>query len=284
MLLKKNLLLFFGGLVFAVSAFASSTTTYYANLTINKTGETGKGTVYYGTSSTKPGSATSGAQKSGGSTTKDANATYYYWVDLAEGYNATISGAITAGPATGATLSGSVGLAQSSSSGSGTSYTATANIVKVTVNSVTPTSITLDPTDPSADYPFTVTFATSNMKTIALDFTKTPESSDGKFTDITWSLDGTNVKATGKFNGGGTYGGASRNNSTTISLQSKAAGSTAVTCNITANFPALEFVGAEATDVFTTTSDATKTGTATYTFNYAADDDFHLRFDAVFSL
>jgi len=274
MLLKKNLLLVFGSLVFAVSAFASSTTTYYANLTINKTGETGKGTVYYGTSSTKPGSATSGAQKSAGSTTSGTNATYYYWVDLAEGYNATISGAITAGPATGATLSGSVGLAQSSSSGRGTSYTATANIVKVTVNSVTPTSIALDPTDPSADYPFTVTFATSNMKTIALDLTKTPESSDGKFTDITWSLDGTNVKATGKFNGGGTYGGASRNNSTTISLQSKAASSAAFKCTVTANFPALEFVGAEATDVFTTTSDATKTGTATYTFNYAAEDDF----------
>ena len=172
----------------------------------------------------------------------------------------------------GATLSGNVALKQASSST--TAYTATANIVKVTVNSVTPTSIDLAPTDPSTDYPFTVTFATSNMKTLAIDLNNAPASTDGKFTITNWGTDGSNIVATGKFNGGGSYGGASRNNSTTVSLQSKAAGSSAVTCVVTANFPAMEFVSSSATDIFTTTTDATKTGTASFVYNYAAEDDF----------
>jgi len=251
-----------------------SSTTYYANLTISKTGETGKGKVYYATSNSKPGSETSGALKSAGSTTSGTNQTYYWWVDVDPGYNVTVSGKITAGPATAATLSGSVACAQSSSSGSGTSYTATANIVAVTVNSATPTSKDLAPTNPSTDYPFTVTFATSNLKTIALDLDKSPETADGKFTITSWALDGTNVVATGKFNGGGTYGGASRNNSTIVSLKSKASGSAAKTCTVTANFPAMTFVSAEATEVFATQGESGKTGSATFTYTYGAEDDF----------
>ena len=145
--------------------WASTSTTYYANLTISKEGETGKGKVYYATSNSKPSSdETSGALKSAGSTTQNANQTYYWWVDVDPGYNVTVSGAITAGPATAATLSGNVACAQSSSSGSGTSYSATADIVAVTVNSVDNTSITLNPTNPSTDYPFTVTFGTSKKR------------------------------------------------------------------------------------------------------------------------
>ena len=255
-------------------AGGGSTTTYYANLTISKSGATGNGKVYYATSSTKPGSETSGALKSAGSTTQDANQTYYWWVDVDPGYNVTVSGKITAGPATAATLSGSVTCAQSSSSGSGTSYTATANIVAVTVNSVDNTSITLNPTNPSTDYPFTVTFGTSNLKTIALDLNKSPETADGKFTITSWVQDGNNVVATGKFNGGDSYGGASRNHSTTVSLLSKASGSTAKTCTVTANFPALAFVSVEADDVFATQGESGKTGSATFKYNYAAEDDF----------
>ena len=250
-------------------------TTYYANLTISKTGETGKGKVYYATSNSKPsGGETSGALKSSGSTTSGTNQTYYWWVDVDPGYNVTLSGKITAGPATAATLSGNVDCAQSSSSGSGTSYSATANIVAVTVNSVDNASIDLTPTNPSVDYPFTVTFETSNLKTIALDLTNLPETTDGKFTITSWAKDGNNVVATGKFNGGDSYGGASRNNSTTVSLQSKASGSTAKTCTVTANFPALAFVGVEATDVYATQGESGKTGSATFTYNYGAEDDF----------
>lgn len=256
------------------NVWGSSSTTYYANLTISKTGETGKGKVYYATSNSKPSSETSGALKSSGSTTQNANQTYYWWVDVDPGYNVKLSGKITAGPATAATLSGNVACAQSSSSGSGTSYSATANIVAVTVNSVDNTSITLNPTNPSTDYPFTVTFGTSNLKTIAIDLDKSPETTDGKFTITNWSLDGTNVVANGKFNGGDSYGGASRNHSTTVSLQSKASGSAAKTCTVTANFPALAFVGVEATDVYASQGESGKTGSATFKYNYAAEDDF----------
>ena len=256
------------------NVWAGSSTTYYANLTISKTGETGKGKVYYATSNSKPSSETSGALQSAGSTTQNANQTYYWWVDVDPGYNVTVSGKITAGPATAATLSGNVACAQSSSSGNGTSYSATANIVAVTVNSVDETSINLAPTNPSIDYPFTVTFATSNLKTIALDLNKSPETADGKFTITSWAQDGNNVVATGKFNGGDSYGGASRNHSTTVSLQSKASGSAAKTCTVTANFPALAFVSSSATEVFATQGESGKTGSATFKYNYAAEDDF----------
>ena len=142
------------------------------------------------------------------------------------------------------------------------------------MNSVDAASKDLAPTNPSIDYPFTITFATSNLKTIALDLNKSPETADGKFTITSWAQDGNNVVATGKFNGGGSYGGASRNNSTTVSLQSKASGSTAKTCTVTANFPALAFVGVEATDVYATQGESGKTGSATFTYNYGAEDDF----------
>ena len=261
-------------LILGIGNVWASSTTYYANLTISKTGETGKGKVYYATSNTKPGSETSGALKSAGSTTQNANQTYYWWVDVDPGYNVTVSGKITAGPATAATLSGSVACAQSSSSGSGTSYSATASIVAVTVNSVDAASKALAPTNPSIDYPFTVTFATSNLKTIALDLNKSPETADGKYTITSWAQDGNNVVATGKFNGGDSYGGASRNNSTTVSLQSKASGSTAKTCTVTANFPAMAFVGVSADDVYASQGESGKTGSATFKYNYAAEDDF----------
>ena len=86
------------------NVWAGGSTTYYANLTISKSGATGNGKVYYATSDTKPGSETSGALKSAGSTTQNADQTYYWWVDVDPGYNVTVSGKITAGPATAATL------------------------------------------------------------------------------------------------------------------------------------------------------------------------------------
>ncbi|MBR3565567.1 MAG: T9SS type A sorting domain-containing protein [Paludibacteraceae bacterium] len=272
---KKIILIFFALVSCVITAFAGGSTTYYANLTISTAGSTGAGTVYYNTANDKSKAVSSGALQSAGNTTSGTNQTYYYWIDINPGYNVKLTGKITAGPATGATLNGSVACAQSSGTAPGTTYTATATFSTVTVNSVTPTSIALDPTDPSADYSFTATFATSNIKTMAIDLTNSPAvGTNGKFTIINWVTDGNNIIVNGKFNGGDTFGGASRNNSTTLSLQSKATGSTAVTCVVTANFPALGFVNSSATDVFTTTTDATKTGTATYLFSNADENDF----------
>ena len=249
---------------------------YYAKLKINQAGATGAGSVYVAKDNSKPSPNPGTAVTSNSNTTSGGNVTMYYWIDVNAGYTVSLTGDITAGPATGATLNGTPSLKTATSDGEGNakSYTATATFVAVTVNSVDAASINLAPTNPSIDYPFTVTFATSNLKTIALDLNKSPETADGKFTITNWSLDGTNVVANGKFNGGGSYGGASRNNSTTVSLQSKASGSTAKTCTVTANFPALAFVDADVMDVYTTQNDATKTGSTEFNFNYGAEDDF----------
>ena len=248
---------------------------YYASLKITQSGPTGAGAVYVANSSSKPGTANPGtAVKSAATTSSGGNVTMYWWVDINPGYNVSLSGKVTGGPYSAASANGSVSCAASTSADGTQAYTATATFVAVTVNSVDETSINLAPTNPSIDYPFTVTFATSNLKTIALDLNKSPETADGKFTITSWAQDGNNVVATGKFNGGGSYGGASRNNSTTVSLQSKASGSTAKTCTVTANFPALAFVGVEATDVYATQGESGKTGSATFTYNYGAEDDF----------
>ena len=248
---------------------------YYASLKITQSGPTGAGSVYVANSNSKPGTANPNTVvQSAATTTSGGDVTMYWWVEINPGYNVTLSDKVTGGPYSAATASGNVSCKASTSKNGVQAYTATATFVAVTVNSVSPTSVALDPTDASADYPFTVSFATSNLKTVALDLTKSPETADGKFTITSWALDGANVVATGKFNGGGTYGGASRNHSTTVSLQSKATGSGVKSCTVTANFPALAFVDADVTDVYTTQSDATKTGSTVFNFNYGAEDDF----------
>jgi len=252
---------------------------YYASLQINQSGPTGAGSVYVANSNSKPGTANAGtAVKSAATTTKSGNVTMYWWVDINPGYNVSLSGKVTGGPYSAASASGNVSCAASGTANGTQAYTATATFVAVSVdevnNSTSNTSLALDPTNPSTDYPFTVTFATSNLKTIAIDLDKSPETADGNFTITSWALSGTDVVATGKFNGGGSYGGASRNNSTTVSLQSKASGSTAKTCTITANFPAMAFVSASADEVYATQGESDKTGSATFKYNYAAEDDF----------
>ncbi len=248
---------------------------YYASLKITQSGPTGAGSVYVANSNSKPGTANPNtAVKSAATTSSGGNVTMYWWVDINPGYNVSLSGKVSGGPYSAASANGSVSCAASTSADGTQAYTATATFVAVTVNSVDAASKDLAPTNPSIDYPFTVTFATSNLKTIALDLNKSPETADGKFTITSWAQNGNNVVATGKFNGGDSYGGASRNNSTTVSLQSKASGSTAKTCTVTANFPALAFVSVEADDVFATQGESGKTGSATFKYNYAAEDDF----------
>ena len=262
---------------FSIGNAWSTSSKYYASLQIDEASgkPTGAGSVYVANSNSKPGTANPGtAVKSAATTSSGGNVTMYWWVDINSGYNVSLSGKVTGGPYSAASASGNVSCAASTSKNGTKAYTATATFVAVMVNSVDETSINLTPTNPSVDYPFTVTFETSNLKTIALDLNKSPETADSKFTITSWAQDGNNVIATGKFNGGGSYGGASRNNSTTVSLQSKASGSTAKTCTVTANFPALAFVGVEATDVYATQGESGKTGSATFTYNYGAEDDF----------
>ncbi len=241
--------------------------TYYSTMKVAVTsGQTGYGTVYVNAAGT-----TSQTMNSS-STNSSVSHSYNIVATPSAGYKfSSWSGSgITFGNTASASTTGSI--STSSTSSPGTSKTATASFVAVQVSAVDNTSIDLGPTNASSDYPFTVRFTTVNKNNLN-DFIQIPATTDGNFT-ITWSEDGSNVKVTGKFNGGGSYGGANRTNSTTVSLQSKASGSTAKTCTVTANFPALAFVGVEATEVFATLGESGKTGSATFTYNYGAEDDF----------
>lgn len=249
---------------------------YYASLKVTQAGPTGAGSVYVAKTNTKPAANPGTVVKSDATTTSGGDRTFYYWTDINAGYNVIYSGKIVAGPATGATLNGSVTCKASTSADGTEPYTATATFVPVGVTAVDNTEINLTTTNPNTDYPFTVTFTTQYLKALATDLTATPaknETTNG-FTITNWGLDGNKVVATGNFNGGGSYGAANRSYSTTITLASNGTGGGTKTCTVNASFPALEYVGGTATDVFTTTSDATKTGTAEFNFNYGAEDDF----------
>ena len=238
--------------------------------------KTGVGTVYVGTS-TSYGTSTTGssvtyADKKKTNTGSAPTDTWYIRAVPDAGYaftSWTTGGSWKAAPNTStATTSGTI-----TASTSNAQANAQANFTAVTVNSVSPTSVNVEPTNADYDYKGDITFVTSNANLTGVgDFNATP-TTDGNFT-ITWTRDGDNVKASFKFNGGRSYGGASRNNSTTVSLLSKASGSAAKTCTVTANFPALAFVDADVMDVYTTQNDATKTGSTEFNFNYGAEDDF----------
>ncbi len=256
------------------NAWAGGNSDYYSQAGVAV--KTGVGTVYVGTS-TSYGTSTTGSsvtyadkkKTNAGSAPTD---TWYIKAVPDAGYaftSWTTGGSWKAAPNTStATTSGTI-----TASTSNAKANAQANFTAVTVNSVSPTSVNVEPTNADYDYKGDITFVTSNANLTGVgDFNATP-TTDGNFT-ITWTRDGDNVKASFKFNGGRSYGGASRNNSTTVSLQSKASGSAAKTCTVTANFPALAFVDADVMDVYTTQNDATKTGSTEFNFNYGAEDDF----------
>ena len=162
----------------------------------------------------------------------------------AETTNGKIDGSITVGSLTKTATTVSF-KPKSTSSNSPTTVNATASFTKVTVNSVNPTNIVIAPTSPTENYTGSIDFTTSNANLTGVgDFNATP-TKDGNFT-IDWTRDGDNVTASYTFTGGGTYGGLSRNNTTTVSLQSKASGSIAKTCTITANFPNPKVVACDA--------------------------------------
>ena len=99
-------------------AGGGSTKYYYAKLTISQDGPTGAGSVYVANGNTKPGSPNAGTAVTSTSTTSSGgNVTMYYWIDVNGGYNVSLSGGITAGPATSSTLNGNKSLAAATSDG-----------------------------------------------------------------------------------------------------------------------------------------------------------------------
>ena len=238
------------------SAWASSSKTYYSKMNVAMaSGQTGYGTVYVTssgkTSDTKNSSATSAPTH-----------TYNIYATANAGYKfSTWSGnGITFGSATTANTTGAFS-ASSTKSSSPTEKTATASFVVVTVNSASPESVNIDPTNHSQNYTGNIVFETSNANHTGIeDFDATP-TTDGKFT-ISWSRTDNNVTAAYTFNGGGTYGGLSRENSTTITLASKGTGGGSKSCTITAKFPDAKITDGSAEEIYATykATDATQEG------------------------
>ena len=165
----------------------------------------------------------------------------------------------------------------STTEGSPTEGTMTANFKAVTVEKVEPTSIDIAPTSPTQNYESSIDFTTANVNLPGLgDFDYSP-TEDGKFT-VTWTRTNDKVTASYSFTGKGSYGGLSRKNSTTVSLQSKASGSTALSCTITANFPNAKITDGSATPISTSYSPADDTqegveGTAVFVVEYVDGTD-----------
>lgn len=158
-------------------------------------------------------------------------------------------------------------------------YSITANFEKITL---TTRDVTFTPTNPSkncSEYTGKLTFKASHS-CAKEDFsepayTVTDNSCHGTLEITGWEVvDGTQVEVYYKFTGNDTYGGNDhkRENSFTVTLTTQAGES--ASCNVTANFPDLAFVGVEATDVHATQGESGKTGSATFTYKYGAEDDF----------
>ena len=101
------------------NAWAGGDKYYYAKLKINQAGATGAGSVYVAKDNSKPSPNPGTAVTSNSNTTSGGNVTMYYWIDVNAGYTVSLTGDITAGPATGATLNGTPSLKTATSDGEG---------------------------------------------------------------------------------------------------------------------------------------------------------------------
>ena len=148
-------------------------TTYYSKCTVSVA--SGSGSVYVGTSSTTKGTSTS-ATNSASSTGSSASTTYYIWADAGAGYyfsswagnNATVNNTSSAN--TSATIT-----AKSSENASPTTGSCSATFSPVGVSGAS--GVTINVTDPDAEYTGTVSFTTSHAD--ATNDFKTPAFSGG---------------------------------------------------------------------------------------------------------
>lgn len=157
-------------------------------------------------------------------------------------------------------------------------YSISASFAPITLTA--PSDVTFTPTNPSkncSEYIDTLTFTASPSCAEAdiKELTYDKKSGNGTLEVTGWKVvDGTQVEVYYKFTGNDTYGGNDHNraNSFTVKLTTQAGES--ASCNVTANFPALAFDSVEATDVHATQGESGKTGSATFTYKYGAQDDF----------
>lgn len=159
-----------------------------------------------------------------------------------------------------------------------TNYSIQANFAAIKVNSYVRHD-NLEPKSYSntAPCPGSATFTLDHTAdTSDLNITLTPaDGNSGKFEIVDKKVDDKTVTVNYTFTGNNTnYGGANRNNSAVLLVESKGDKGNGDSCKVEANFPALAFVGVKATDVYATQGESGKTGSATFTYNYGAKDDF----------
>ena len=157
-------------------------------------------------------------------------------------------------------------------------YTITANFAAIKVNSYVRHD-NLEPKSYSNTAPCrgSATFTLDHTaETSDLNITLTPaDGNSGKFEIVDKKVDDKTVTVNYTFTGNNTnYGGANRNNSAVLLVESLGDKGNGKSCTINANFPALAFVGVEATDVYATQGQSGQEGSATFTYKYGAEDDF----------
>ena len=157
-----------------------------------------------------------------------------------------------------------------------TNYSIQANFAAIQVKSYDGHEDLL-PTNPSTAYPGSATFtlyheATPNDLNIGL----TPAAGNhGTFKIVNKEVKDKTVTVKYTFTGDTTnYGGANRNNSAELLVESKGDEGNGKSCTINANFPALAFVDVKATDVYATQGQSGQGEAATFTYKYGAEDDF----------
>ncbi len=242
-------------------------TDYYTKATVAV--KTGSGTVYVGTSTTYSANTTTATAAAATNKTEKKNEEQTYYINAVPATDYRFdkwefSNWSTNPRTSKATTSGKVE-AISSTENNPSTGTAQATFLPISIASVEPTSVPLNPTDARtlcSDYTGSVLFTTTNDNAAsqigAPTFTKT---GSGMWTfSNDWAAGTSTVTYT--FKGNGYYGGSgtssgSRSNSATLTLPT-AGGTSSKSVNFTANFPSLVL------------SDATENNTA-YPINPTSD-------------
>lgn len=229
----------------AMMAWASSNKDYKSTLTVSV--KTGAGTVYVGKTTSYEGGNDTNSKAYTQTTSGTSAAIHTFCINAVPATDYRFSGWTFGGTwstqpsATTATTSGTM-----SSGTTAVTATAQASFVLISIASVSPTTVTISPTDARtscSDYTGSVVFTTSNDNAVSQIGTPTfTNTGSGSWTaSKDWAAGTSTVTYT--FKGNGYYGGSgtnsgSRSNSATLTLPT-VGGTSSKSVTFTANFPSL---------------------------------------------
>ena len=239
-------------LLFAFSPQVWGSSDYKSTLTVSV--KTGSGTVYVGKSTSYEGGSSTSSQ-SYTQTTNGTSATTHTFFINAVGATDWRFDSWTFGGTWATKPTASVAATSGDMSSETTAVTATAQATfkQISISSVSPTSVTLSPTDARTScsgYTGKVTFTTTNDNAASQIGTPTFTNTGSGIWEASNSWAAGTSTVTYTFKGNGYYGGSStesgsRNNSATLTLPT-AGGTSSQSVTFTANFPSL--VLSEATE------------------------------------